>query len=598
MPSTSRLKSSDSLAQWAQKTNQLADQVDVISSTSGSIGGSGYTSGQIAAYGTSWINYTPGADLSSAISGGNINFTLTPAAFTNKTAITSVDAANDFLLIYQNSSGLVKKVNPQYIATPGGSTTFVQFNNAGAFGGATGFTFSAGVLTVPTGLTINTNNLYVAGGKVGIGNVIPAQPLDVTGNIATSTAYYVGGNSVLSATTLGASVVNSGLTSVGTLSTLAVTGAGVFNSSLASASLSVTGSVTVGTTLSVTGSVGIGTASPTQKLVVAGADAVNPIWVRVNNSSGGGAGFLVSNSVGTDTGILYYDNNNARIIVGSITNVPLGFNTNNTERMRIDTSGNVGIGTSSPLVKLEVTGSVRASESITIGTSGTYQAGSIFSNASWGMIFRAATASPTQAEFRWANSIDTEFMRINSTGNVGIGTTSITSRLTVAGAGNQLDLNATSGAAAMSLQAAGVNKWQIYNDAANQFGIYDYTAAATRLLINTSGNVGISATLTVAGTCNVTGVLTGRTSVTLQSTSLNPVVAQTTYIVTATGITLTLPASPTTGDMIGFRPASSSINSYTVARNGNTIMGLSSDLTVDSAAPFDLVYTGSGWVLA
>jgi len=244
MPSTSRLKSSDSLAQWAQKTNQLADQVDVISATSGSIGGSGYTSGQIAAYGTSWINYTPGADLSSAISGGNINFTITPAAFTNKTAITSVDTAADYLLIYQNSSGLVKKVNPQYIATPGGSTTFVQFNNAGAFGGATGFTFSAGVLSVPTGLTINTNNLYVAGGKVGIGNVIPAQPLDVTGNIATSTAYYVGGNSVLSATTLGGGVVNSSLTSVGTLTTLNVTGAGVFNSSIQAATLLITGAAT------------------------------------------------------------------------------------------------------------------------------------------------------------------------------------------------------------------------------------------------------------------------------------------------------------------------------------------------------------------
>jgi hypothetical protein len=379
MPSTSRLKSSDSLAQWAQKTNQLADQVDVISSTSGSIGGSGYTSGQIAAYGTSWINYTPGADLSSAISGGNINFTITPAAFTNKSEITApVIAANDYLLIYEASSTSVKKVHPQYVATPGGSTTFVQFNNAGAFGGSSGFTFSAGVLTVPTGLTINTNNLYVAGGNVGIGNVIPATPLDVTGNITTSTAYYVGGTSVLSATTLGAGVVSSSLTSVGTLSsltvsgTLNVNGACVFSSTLASASLSTTGFATVGTTLGVTG---VTTLSST----------------------------------------------------------------------------------------LGVTGAATFSSSVT-----------------------------------------------------------------------------------------------------------------------------------------VTGVLKGRTNVTTQSTSLNPVVAQTTYNVTATGITLTLPVSPTTGDSIGFRPASSSINSYTVARNGNTIMGLSSDLTVDFAAPFDLLYTGSGsgWVLA
>ena len=331
MPSTSRLKSSDSLAQWAQKTNQLADQVDVISSTSGSIGGSGYTSGQIAAYGTSWINYTPGADLSSAISGGNINFTLTPAAFTNKTAITSVDAANDFLLIYQNSSGLVKKVNPQYIATPGGSTTFVQFNNAGAFGGSTGFTFSAGVLTVPTGLTINTNNLYVAGGKVGIGNVIPAQPLDVTGNIATSTAYYVGGNSVLSATTLGAGVVSSGLTSVGTLSTLAVSGAGVFNSSIQSASLSVTGAATVGTTLGVTGA-----ATLSSTLGVTG--------VTTLSSTLGVTGAATFSSSVTVTGVLTGNYNIVAAAVGNNTLVANTiYNIGSTGVMTLPTPGSTGI---------------------------------------------------------------------------------------------------------------------------------------------------------------------------------------------------------------------------------------------------------------
>ena len=331
MPSTSRLKSSDSLAQWAQKTNQLADQVDVISSTSGSIGGSGYTSGQIAAYGTSWINYTPGADLSSAISGGNINFTLTPAAFTNKSAITSVDAANDFLLIYQTSSGLVKKVNPQYIATPGGSTTFVQFNNAGAFGGSTGFTFSAGVLTVPTGLTINTNNLYVAGGKVGIGNVIPAQPLDVTGNIATSTAYYVGGNSVLSSTTLGGGVVNSGLTNLGTLTTLTVSGAGVFNSSLASASLSVTGLVTVGTTLGVTGA-----ATLSSTLGVTG--------VTTLSSSLGVTGAATFSSSVTVTGVLTGNYNIVAAAVGNNTLVANTiYNIGSTGVMTLPTPGSTGV---------------------------------------------------------------------------------------------------------------------------------------------------------------------------------------------------------------------------------------------------------------
>ena len=73
-------------------------------------------------------------------------------------------------------------------------------------------------------------------------------------------------------------------------------------------------------------------------------------------------------------------------------------------------------------------------------------------------------------------------------------TPTVTTSLTVNGSGNQLNLNATSGAAGMSLQAVGVNKWQVYNDGSNQFGIYDYTAAATRLLIGTTGNVGIATT--------------------------------------------------------------------------------------------------------
>ena len=109
--------------------------------------------------------------------------------------------------------------------------------------------------------------------------------------------------------------------------------------------------------------------------------------------------------------------------------------------------------------------------------------------------------------------------------------------------------------------------------------------------LSSSGSVQ-GASLNITGAATVTGVLTGRTNVVNQSTSLNPVVAQTTYAVGANSITLTLPGSPTTGDRIGFRPASSSIYSYTVARNGNTIMGLSSDLTVDTAAPFDLLYNG------
>lgn len=59
---------------------------------------------------------------------------------------------------------------------------------------------------------------------VGIGVGTPAHKLDVAGAVNTSTTYKIGGVDVLSGTTLGSSVVNSSLTSVGTLTDLTVSG--------------------------------------------------------------------------------------------------------------------------------------------------------------------------------------------------------------------------------------------------------------------------------------------------------------------------------------------------------------------------------------
>jgi hypothetical protein len=80
---------------------------------------------------------------------------------------------------------------------------------------------------------------------------------------------------------------------------------------------------------------------------------------------------------------------------------------------------------------LNVGSSVTAGGSITIGTGGNYSSGSIYSDSSWGMIFRTRQSSPTLAEYRWANSADVELMRISPSGSVGIGTSSPTDKLEV-----------------------------------------------------------------------------------------------------------------------------------------------------------------------
>jgi hypothetical protein len=104
---------------------------------------------------------------------------------------------------------------------------------------------------------------------------------------------------------------------------------------------------------------------------------------------------------------------------------------------------NVGIGTTSPSQKLHVVGSIKGSQSITIGTGGLYEAGSIYSDSNWGMIFRAKQASPAQSDFRWANSADTERMRITGDGHLLVATTNTSLGIGNTNTGFQVENNGT-----------------------------------------------------------------------------------------------------------------------------------------------------------
>jgi len=117
----------------------------------------------------------------------------------------------------------------------------------------------------------------------------------------------------------------------------------------------------------------------------------------------------------------------------------IAFSEGGVESMRIDSSGNVGIGTSSPSYPLQINRS--GVSSYLANTDGT---GTLLSGVNGSGLGVYGTFSNTAVAF-FSNS--TERMRIDSSGNVGIGTSSPSSKLHVAGTGFVSDTFQVSGTA-------------------------------------------------------------------------------------------------------------------------------------------------------
>ena len=206
------------------------------------------------------------------------------------------------------ATGLTGATGPT--ATPGGSTTQIQYNNAGAFAGSANLVWD------------NTNV------RLGIGTSSPSYKLHVAGDIYTSTGYFIGPavSTIQLGTSWGAATLN-------------------FNAG-----------VTVGGSF----------------------DTTNGFRTNVGGYS-------------TALGAVSY--------IGTNDNYAFYFKTNNTERMRISSGGDVGIGTNSPTARLHISGgslrhgtsllSVDTSKNIYISTTGNDTTGDGSSGAPYATLGKA-----------------------------------------------------------------------------------------------------------------------------------------------------------------------------------------------------------------
>lgn len=175
------------------------------------------------------------------------------------------------------------------------------------------------------------------------------------------------------------------------------------------------------------GNVGIGTTSPTVPLEVSGSIRAVSLLQRVDNSGLTLVGGTTFNTTGASLTL--------RGSTSAFNAHGMEFYAGGSERMRILTGGNVGIGTGTPSVALDVAGTIRsvrnnAEVRITTATGYGWRTGTTSTASTLGYMFFQATTDNFATSF-----IDS--MAIDSAGKVGIGTTSPSYKLQV---------NASSGA--------------------------------------------------------------------------------------------------------------------------------------------------------
>jgi len=305
------------------------------------------------------------------------------------------------------------------------------------------------------------------------------------------------------------------------------------------------GTETEGMRLDSSGNVGIGVSSPDVQLDINGdassntqirlrkATTGNFIAIKLDRDASGTAGGQLG--ISGASGHFVTTSSQHDIILRSEANLLFGIG--QSEKLRIDSSGNVGIGTSSPVGKLHVNNAGTGSGDHAYAY---FTTGDTGASVSDGLTIGVNATATAVVNFREAGALtfgtsNTERMRINSSGNVGIGTSSPRSLLDLGAGSGDGSLSTTLSQYQIMLEApqgtgdygrnigwsvgtnglvAAINAVDVGSSDATglTFITGNNTAAAERMRIDSGGRIMFNMTApldTIAGSLNISGGTSG-----------------------------------------------------------------------------------------
>ena len=361
-----------------------------------------------------------------------------------------------------------------------------------------------------------TEQMRLTSTGLGIGTSSPANKLSVVGTGTTALSFIQNSSSFAGGTnfTQPHLSINSGNDTTGNVTRLSMsvgTGAQVYLDALMESGVNVYSSLLFRTRgadgvgermrLDSSGNLGLGvtpSAWGSGKAIELGQVTGNALWGLGINSL-----YLVSNARWNGSNYIYTNNGAANLYGAGTGNgtftwftAPSGTAGNAisfTQAMTLDASGNLGVGITSPTATLHVKGGNTNNLKVDNGgqqytevdwlNNGTIKAVAYWDNTNSQFLISAQAASSSLA----FGTVGTERMRLNSSGNLGIGTSSPATKLHV-----------NTGAAGYGITVAASsqtsNTYQFGIDSSSNLAIYDTNAAAQRVVLSPSGNLGLGVT--------------------------------------------------------------------------------------------------------